>query len=337
MNESGLPPLFSLRGVRAELDGRTALCVDSLALMRRQTTVLVGENGSGKTTFLRLLNGLLEPAAGEIEYEGQGLAGDGGRRVRAETVMVHQSPLLFRGNVQQNVGYGLRIRAVGREETARRVAAALSRVGLAGFERRRAGRLSGGEMQRVALARALVLEPRVLLLDEPTASVDQSSRILVEGIVHDLAASGVTVIVSTHNRELAYRLCDRLVALSAGRVVPSEENVLKGRVERRDEQFMYFRSGDAVILSPARDGEFSVAVIPLDDVVLSLGPLSSSARNQLRGRVTRIEPEGALVRVTLDCGFPLQSLITRSAARELGVDSGRDCVVTFKASAVRLY
>ncbi|HVO38378.1 MAG TPA: ATP-binding cassette domain-containing protein [Spirochaetia bacterium] len=337
MNDATAPALFSLRGVRAELGGRPVLTVDSLEIPRGRTTVLMGENGSGKTTLLRLLNGLLEPAAGVIRYEGRGLADDGAARLRRETVMVHQAPLLFRGSVRHNVRYGLRIRGVPGEEIARRVAAALARVGLPGFEHRRAGRLSGGEMQRVAIARALVLEPRVLLLDEPTASVDHASRLLVEEIVHSLASAGATVIVTTHNRELAYRLCDNLLVLSAGAVTAGQENILRGAVEHTDEHFTYFRSGGVLLRSPARQGDFTVAVLPLDDVILSGKPLSSSARNQLPGRITRIEPEGSLLRVTVDCGPAIQSLITESAAEELAMETGRECMVTFKASAVRLY
>jgi len=337
MSDAGAPPLFSLRGVRAELDGRTVLTVDSLEVPRGRTTVLMGENGSGKTTLLRLLNGLLEPAAGTVQYEGRRLSDDGGARLRRETVMVHQAQLLFRGSVRNNVSYGLRIRGVPGRETVRRVAESLSRVGLPGFERRRAGRLSGGEMQRVAIARALVLRPRVLLLDEPTASVDHASRLLVEGVVRSLASAGATVIVTTHNRELAYRLCDNLLVLSAGTVAPGQENILRGAVEHTDESFTYFRSGTVVLRCPARQGDFTVAVLPLEDVILSREPLSSSARNQLPGRIARIEPEGALLRVTVDCGPAIQSLITKSSAEELGMETGRECMVTFKASAVRLY
>lgn len=337
MNDAGAPGLFSLRGVRAELDGRTVLTVDSLQFPRGRTTVVMGENGSGKTTLLRLLNGLLEPAAGVIQYEGRSVADDGCARLRRETVMVHQAPLLFRGSVRHNVSYGLRIRGVPGPETAHRVAASLSRVGLPGFERRRTGGLSGGEMQRIAIARALALEPRVLLLDEPTASVDHASRLLVEEIIRALSSAGATVIVTTHNRELAYRLCDNLLVLSGGTVVPGQENILRGSVERTDEHFTHFRSGGLLLRSPARQGDFTVAVLPLEDVILSREPLSSSARNQLPGRISSIQPQGSLLRVTVDCGPAIQSLITESAAEELGMETGRECMVTFKASAVRLY
>jgi tungstate transport system ATP-binding protein len=337
-------PLFSLEGVRVVLGGREVLSIPQLRIPPGRVTVLLGENGSGKTTLLRLLNGLASPAVGSVAYRGAPLAAaEGQRRIRAESVLVHQSVVLFRGSVYQNVAYGLGVRGVRRSEIPGRVARALALVGLAGFERRRASALSGGERQRVAIARALALETPVLFLDEPNASVDAESRLLVEETIRRLSATGATVIISSHAVEFAYRLADELLLLEAGRVSPGRENVLRGRVSGRDEQFTYFASGSCTLRCPARDGEFVTAVLPMDDVILSREPLVSSARNQLRGRVTAVEPlpgdggEGSLLRVTVDCGVPIRALITRSAARELEVEAGRVCMLTFKASAVRLF
>jgi tungstate transport system ATP-binding protein len=329
--------LFTVYGLRHVFEGREVLRVDHLGIAEGRVTVLVGENGSGKTTLLRMLNGLLEPAAGDIRFRGLPLAGEGRAVVRARSVMVHQLPLLFRGTVGQNVGYGLRIRGVAKDEVARRVTDALEQVGLPGFAPRRATALSGGEMQRVCLARALALEPDVLLLDEPTANVDPGSRSVVERVVRDRARSGVSVVMSTHAMESAYRLCDTLLRLESGRVVEPEENILHGAVARTDEQFTYFRTDDALILCPARKGEFRVAVIPMNELILSRTPLDSSARNRLRGTVTAIERLSGLLRVSVDCGVALRALVTPSAAEEIGVAVGSGLVVTFKASAVKLY
>jgi molybdopterin-binding protein len=329
--------LFSVSRLRAVFDGTTVLSIDELRLEEGQVTVLVGENGSGKTTLLRLLNGLLPPSSGTISFRDLRLDAEGARAVREQSVLLHQAPLLFRGTVMQNVSYGLRLRSVPREQRIARSRRALARVGMAGLERRRVNGLSGGEKQRVALARALVLEPRVLLLDEPTANIDPEARRFVELIVREVSAAGTTVIMSTHAMETAYRLCHRMVRLDGGRVAPAAENILRGTVERTDEQFTFFRAGEALLRCPARDGEFSVAVLPFNELILSRDPLESSARNQLRGVVRDAEENGALLRVTVDCGVMLQALITRASAAELGVETGRGCVVTFKASAVRLY
>ena len=330
-------PLFAVRGMRARFEERTVLSVDALDFDEGRVTVLVGENGSGKTTLLRILNGLIKPAEGSVEFRGKPLHGEGLARVRLESVLVHQAPLLFRGSVGFNVSYGVRLRGAGRTEAAAKAAEALRRVGLEGFEHRRASTLSGGERQRVALARALGLSPRVLFLDEPTANVDAESRHEVEKIISGLSRSGTTVIMSTHNRELGYRLSDRLVRLEGGVPAEVDENVLRGRVERIDEQFAYFRAGEALLRCPAREGGFVVAVLPCDELILSPRPLASSARNQLHGVVSEMQPFGNLLRITVNCGVLLKALVTREAASELGVEAGATCVVTFKASAVRLY
>ncbi len=348
MSDATAPPLFEVHGLRAIFDGNPVLAIDHLRIVESGVTVLVGENGSGKTTLLRLLNGLLEPAEGSIRFRGLPLAGGertaGRTAVRAQSVMVHQLPLLFRGTVAQNVGYGLWIRGVPRDEIADRVAGAREQVGLPGFAHRRATALSGGEMQRVCLARALALAPEVLLLDEPTANVDPDSRSVVERVIRNRAGSGVSVVMSTHAMETAYRLCDTLLSMETGRIVEQEENILKGAVEHTDEQFTQFRAAGAsagapgaAIRCPARQGEFRVAVLPMNELILSRKPLDSSARNQLHGTVTAIEPLAGLLRVSVDCGVVLKSLVTPSAAVELGIAVGRDLVVTFKASAVRLY
>ncbi len=344
------PPLFSVRDLGVDFadtgapsaPARTALAVDSLDIDEGGITVLTGENGSGKTTLLRVLNGLLAPTRGTVLYRGLPVRTGHSRGaepnpVRADCVMVHQSPLMLRGTVFQNVAYGLRLRGMPREEIEGRVARSLDRVGLAGTSHRRATSLSGGEKQRVAIARALALAPRVLLLDEPTANIDPDFRRSIEQIIRSEAAGGSTLLLCSHDLEFAFRLCNRYIPLEAGRVGVCRDNILPGRVTRTDEQFTWFRTGTAELLCPAREGDFAVAVLPLDDVLLSKEPLDSSARNRFLGTVTRVQEEGNLLRVTLACGFPVQTLVTHAAGTELGVGQGRRFFVTFKASALRLY
>ncbi len=213
------------------------------------------------------------------------------------------------------------------------------RVGLPGFEARRASALSGGERQRVCLARALAVAPEVFLLDEPTANVDAAARREIESLVQEAKRSGASVVMSTHDTDLAYRLCDRMVRLQDGVPRAVEENILKGRVLRVDEQYTHFQAAGAVLRGPARQGEFVVAVLPFDELILSREPLASSARNQLRGTVTSVSDLSSTgqLTVTVDCGVSLTALVTRESARELGVEPGASCMVTFKASAVRLH
>jgi tungstate transport system ATP-binding protein len=186
---------------------------------------LVGPSGSGKSTLLRLLN-FLEPATGGvIEFEGRRFqAGEEPPvELRRSVTTVFQRPMLLERSVMDNVAFGLRLR--GRRDGAGQVHAALEQVGLAGLARQRARSLSGGEAQRVALARAMIIEPHVLLLDEPTANLDPSNVSMIENIVRRLnQEAGVTLVLVTHNVFQARRLAGRVAFLLDGRIIELAES-----------------------------------------------------------------------------------------------------------------
>jgi tungstate transport system ATP-binding protein len=164
-----------------------------------------------------LLNLLETPTAGRIMYNGRAVTGNAPLELRRQVTTVFQRPVLLRANVRDNVAYGLRLRGVLPDGQVDRM---LERVGLAQFARQPARMLSGGEMQRVALARALVIEPRVLLLDEPTANLDPYNVGLIEDIVRTCnAESGTTIILVTHNVFQAKRLAHRTGLLLGGKLI----------------------------------------------------------------------------------------------------------------------
>jgi tungstate transport system ATP-binding protein len=330
-------PLFQVERLSFAYAAHPVLALPALEIEPGGVVALVGANGSGKTTLLKLMNGLLPASSGRILYREQLLSPQTMSRLRQETVLVHQDPYLFDGSVYANVSYGLRLRRVPAQEVRRAVAEALAKVGLTGFEHHRARRLSGGERQRVAIARALVLDPDVLLLDEPTANVDAASIELLERLILRLADAGTTIIFSSHLPAFAYRLSTHLVFLEEGRRVPGRENIFKGAVESTDDRFVYFRTGAQVLRCPAQEGSFTTAVLPFDDVILSKRRIHTSAQNQFLGTVARVEKTDHTVRVSLDCGFPVQALITEYSVDTLKVVPGARFYVTFKASAIRLY
>ena len=330
-------PLFRIESLRFAYETDPVLELDELEIPGGGVTVLIGPNGSGKTTLLKLVNGLFSVSAGRILYRGRPLNAQTLPRLRQESVLVHQDPYLFDGSVYGNVSYGLKLRRAPAHQVRRAVAEALRQVGLVAFEHRRARRLSGGERQRVAIARALVLDPQVLLLDEPTANVDADTIELLERLVARLSESGTTVIISTHHPAFAYRLGTRLIFMEEGRLVSGRENIFKGRVESRDESFTYFRTGTQVVRCPAQEGDFTTAVLPLEDVILSTERIQTSAQNQFTGAVLGVEIIDHTVRVSLDCGMVVQALITEYSMDRLKVVPGAEFFVTFKAAAVRLY
>jgi len=215
--------VLELRGVVRRYGERVALRGVSLRVRRGESLSVLGPNGSGKTTLLRVAALLDPPDEGEVLYEGKPGA----------VTMVFQRPVFFDTTVFKNVAYGLRIRGRPATEIRRRVREALRLVGMEGAGERRVRELSEGEKQRVALARALVLEPELLLLDEPTSSLDPPNTELVEGIIRE-AEEGCTVVLSTNLPSQARRLSRRVVCLLGGRVVAQgSTRLLEGSRLRR--------------------------------------------------------------------------------------------------------
>lgn len=189
-----------------------------LAVTSGELVALLGPSGCGKTTTMRMIAGLLTPTSGDILFNGRSVLAIPPERRGA--VMVFQKHLLFpHMNVAENVGFGLKMRGVNKTEITRRVSAMLDLVQLTGFEQRRAHALSGGQQQRVALARALVIEPQLLLLDEPLANLDANLRLEMRRLIRNLQQTlGITMIFVTHDQEEAVMLADR-VALMVGGVL----------------------------------------------------------------------------------------------------------------------
>jgi tungstate transport system ATP-binding protein len=178
-------------------------------------TVLIGPNGSGKTTLLRTAMGLITPSAGRIRWGGSEVISV------ARRALVFQRPVMLRRSVADNVLYALATAGVPRAGRAARMRELLRTVGLQDLADRPAPRLSGGERQRLALARALARDPAVLFLDEPTASLDPAATLVIEELVRQISASGVKVVMTTHDLGEAARLAVEVMLLHRGRLVES--------------------------------------------------------------------------------------------------------------------
>ena len=205
-------PLLTLQCASVRFGAVDALREVSLDLHRGERLALVGANGSGKTTLLRLLHGLLPCSSGSRVLRAGGPA-------PLVVAMLFQRPFVLSLSVRQNLLVALWLRGVPRTERVARAAGALRRVGLEGLAWRPARDLSGGQQQRLALARAWAVRPDLLLLDEPTASLDPSAKREVESLIESIADEGVTLVVSTHNLGQAKRLARRVVYLEAGRLL----------------------------------------------------------------------------------------------------------------------
>jgi tungstate transport system ATP-binding protein len=213
-----MDPLLTLKNIVFRR-GDFTLQIDQLELFPGQLYLLQGPNGAGKTTLLKLLALLLTPTSGDLCYAGTTLTGGRERqRLRQQVTLVDQSPFLFNTNVYRNLSFGLRLRDIRGDAQRQRITLALQAVGLGGFERRHANALSGGELRRVALARALVLHPRILLLDEPTAGLDREVLPVFEQCLAALPALGTTVVIAGHDADQHRRLGGTVLQLERGRL-----------------------------------------------------------------------------------------------------------------------
>lgn len=207
-------PLLPLRtrGLTYEADGRALIDGIDLTLATDGLTVVMGPNGAGKSLLLRLLHGLIPPSSGEIRWGDAALS----PAVRARQGMVFQRPVLLRRSVAANIDFVIGLRG---SPSAGRRDALLERVGLLAQAHQPARLLSGGEQQRLALMRALALDPEVLFLDEPTASLDPASVLMIEEVVRDCRRNGTKIIFVTHDLNQARRLADEVVFLNQGRLI----------------------------------------------------------------------------------------------------------------------
>jgi tungstate transport system ATP-binding protein len=215
-------PQYLLDGVTQAYGGRTVLHVDSLAITPKSIVGLTGHNGSGKSTLLRILGFLEEPVQGKVFFKGEICSGRQ-NGIRRKVTLLPQEPYLLRRSVQANVSYGLKVR--GRVNSLDKVREALDTVGLSPerFAKRSWHELSGGEAQRVALAARLVLRPKVLLLDEPTANLDaESTERIKEASLVARKDWETTLVVVSHDMAWLRSVCDNMVALADGRLVKKE-------------------------------------------------------------------------------------------------------------------
>lgn len=207
-------PLIEAQGLSLTRSGTRLVDGVSIAMAEGRRTVILGANGAGKSLLLRLLHGLMEPDAGTLYWEGRPMR----PRDREAQALVFQKPVLLRRSVSANLHFALKVRGAARRERNRLVDEALDISRLSHLAHRPARVLSGGEQQRLAIARALICKPRLLLLDEPTASLDPASTERIETQVAEAHARGVTVVMVTHDTGQARRMADDIVFLHAGAV-----------------------------------------------------------------------------------------------------------------------
>jgi len=329
-----------------------------LTIDEREVVALLGPNGAGKTTLLRALAGLVPFDSGRVKLDGNVLEDTATRKYvpteRRPIGFVFQDYLLFPHlNVVENVAFGLRSRGMSRHDAGERAARWLDRVGLAGYARAKPSELSGGQRQRVALARALAPDPRLLLLDEPLAALDVTTRAEVRRDLkrHLESFEGIRLVV-THDPLEAVALADRLIVMEHGHLVqtgtvaevtehPRSQyvadlvgvNLLRGMA---DHGSVKLASGSVVSAADADVGEVFAVVHPRA-VALHRNRPEGSPRNVWSGRASSIELLGNRVRVRIDAEVPLVAEVTPAGLKDLNLVEGGEVWLSFKSTDVGVY
>ena len=355
-------PILEGKEIEVKRGGTTILDIPSITVQEGEILSLIGPNGAGKTTLLQTFSYLLKPFEGEIFFKGKQVGQNHSIiEYRRNLAVVFQEPLLFDTTVFENVASGLKIRGMSRSEIRERVMDHLERFGISHLKGRSARTLSGGEAQRTSLARAFAIQPEILLLDEPFASLDPPTReSLMEDLQRVLLQTNMTTLFATHDRLEALRLSDRIAVMNLGRIVqigsPEEvmnrpidefvasfvgaETILTGKVTKEGYgTFVASVSGKEIeAVGDTRIGEEVILCIRPENVILSSSSSKemTSARNVFPGRIEKILSLGFYQKVQLNCGFPLVAYVTHQSTENLSLKEGKEMTASFKATAIHV-
>jgi len=349
--------IAELKNVTKAYGNKIALDSVNLQVNEGEILSLLGPNGSGKTTLLKILALLEKPTSGEVYFANRKVTEQNITQMRTECTMVFQKTVLFDATVYDNVAYGLKVRKTPKKDIGERVDKALKLVGLEGFSKRHAKELSGGEQQRIALARAIILNAKLLLLDEPTANLDPKNATQVEEIIATVNRElKTTIVMATHNLFQARSLPHRAALMNNGKIseigTPTEifgrlsktlasfaavENTFSGTARVTEDGMTIVDVGNHVQIATTvqTSGKVSLFISP-EDIILSKTHIASSARNVLKGKIVEIIDLDSIVRLKVDVGKPFTVQITKRSFNEMELNINTDVFLAFKASSVQV-
>lgn len=357
--------LLEATGIKRRYPNALDLEVDGIAADGGRVLCLLGPSGAGKSTLLRILGLIEKPDAGEVRI-GSEKASTHNLAARRKIAAALQSAPMWRGSVAHNVEYGLRVRGAGRHQRRVRAEDALGSMGLEGLKDRDVTRLSGGQAQRVALARALVVEPEILLLDEPLAHIDEPLR---ESLAADLRKftlrTGCATIWVTHDRAEAMGASDEVAVIEDGKLLQSgpamevfakpagekvaklvgADNVIPGKItESTDGLALVSPTGhEGALLQVATDlplgADVWLLVRPEEISIWQTPPEGPSPRNRLKGQVKEITLAGATAKLQIEGAagqISAIALITRPTMNEMNLNRGSQIWFGFKATSAHV-
>lgn len=311
------------------------ISIDQYEFEDGKSHVLVGPNGSGKTTLLNIMSLLSRPDRGEIALLGEVVNNDNRLSLRKRIGYVQQRPYLFNMTVFDNIAIGLKLRKINKQLRKARTDNIIEQLNIANLRNKRGHELSGGEMQKVVLARTLILEPEILILDEPFTYLDKRFASELENLLCNIREHrSQTVIFSTHDHLRAHLLGDHVCSLVNSRLIDeSSVNLFHGKY-LPDKSV--FDTGKIQINIGEREGDINIIAVEPEEIVLSNQSLDSSMRNRFQGYVTGLASHEDRVDVSINAAETFQVMISKNALEELEIDVGSKVWMSFKSSAVKI-
>lgn len=347
--------MISIKNISKNL-GEFFLKDVSLDVNDGEYLVILGPTGAGKTILLETIAGVYAPDSGDVYLNERNITKLPPRQ--RNIGMVYQDYMLFPHlTVRENIKYGLKLKDYGEEETEKRVKDLAELLNVGHLLERYPGTLSGGEQQRTAIARALIMDPEILLLDEPLSALDGKTRSkLREELRRVHSVTNTTIVHVTHSFDEAFLLGSQMAIMNKGEIIqvgePSEvfrkpnskftaeflgvSNIFKGKAVIDGEVSRVNAESLIITSSTLREGQVYVSVRP-EDVIISLNPIESSARNSFKGKITELTDVGVVTMVTVDVGIPFTAAITRRSFVDMKLEIEREVYLTFKAIDVHVF
>ncbi|MBN2076611.1 MAG: ATP-binding cassette domain-containing protein [Dehalococcoidales bacterium] len=328
----------------------------SLDIADGEYMVILGPTGAGKTILLEIIAGIYRPEKGRM-YRNDVDITDLPPRMR-NTGMVYQDYMLFPHlSVKRNINFGLKPKKLGVRETGSKLDQLAELLGISHLLERYPGTLSGGEKQRVAIARALIIEPEILLLDEPLSALDDETKDRLQDELRRIhTVMHTTMLHVTHSFNEAFLLGSRMAVMNKGEIIQVGEpedvfrkpnsrfvaeflgvrNIFSGISVIEDETSYINVNGLRIASSNLREGDIQISIRP-EDILIFPGYIESSAKNTFRGKIEEISDTGTVVRVKVNAGIPFIVAITRRSLVDMRLRTGMDVFLTFKSIDVHMF